>query len=128
MLLGELVHCDMYSAQRGPHLFFVEVKEVVVFQMYHRSVGLIWNEKVFKEGQVGTQTVVLPNIQSQLSAWTCEQDPERDYMGDFYFFRRTIDKWPGKDAELVWVPVPIAVHRMSWVQSEIVGEWKPIQK
>ena len=102
--------------------------KILVFQMHHRSIGLIWNEKVFKEGQVGTQTVVVPNIQAQLAEWTCEQNPDRDYVGDFYFFRRTIDKWPGRDAELVWVPVPIAVHCMSWVQSEVVGEWKPIQK
>jgi glycosyltransferase involved in cell wall biosynthesis len=102
--------------------------KVLIFQMYHRSVGVIWKEKVLREGEVGTQTVVLPNVQERLSQWTCEQIPERDYMGDYYFFRRTVDNWPGKDAGIVWVKFPVAVHHMSWVQSESAGEWEPVKQ
>jgi hypothetical protein len=93
--------------------------------MYHRSIGVVWKEKVFKEG-IGTQMVILPNMQERLSYWACEQIPERDYMGDFYFFKRTIENWPNKLADVVWVEIPIAVHHMFWVQQDSLGEWPPI--
>jgi glycosyltransferase involved in cell wall biosynthesis len=99
--------------------------KVLIFQLHHRSLGIVWKEKVFKEG-IGSQMVVLPNVQERLSKWTCERIPERDYMGDFYFFRRTVDNWPDRDASIVWVNFVIAFHHMYWVQQDSIGEWEPI--
>lgn len=100
--------------------------KITIFQLQHRSIGVVWKEKVFKEG-IGTQMVVLPNMQERLSEWTCEQVPERDYMGDFYFFKRTVENWPNKYDDIVWAEHVIAIHHMFWVQQDSIGEWEPIK-
>jgi hypothetical protein len=93
--------------------------------MRHRSLGVVWKVKKYEEG-IGTQNVILPNKPDLFSEWTCKQVPEHDYMGDFYFFKRTIENWPNKYDDIIWVEHVIATHHTPWVQQENIGNWEPL--
>lgn len=67
--------------------------------------GTIWKEKVIRLGNVGTQSIVVPNVRKWLGHWG-------DWVtGDYDFIRSTVDRWPGNDAGVVWVDRVVAELR-----------------
>lgn len=54
---------------------------------------------------VGGHCAVFPNLPERLGRWGDR------YQGDYDFLRSTVDLWPNKDEDVVWVDEVIAVAR-----------------
>jgi glycosyltransferase involved in cell wall biosynthesis len=75
-----------------------------IFKMIHRTLGVIWKEPAVRCGNVSSQMVLVPNIKDRLAVW-----PEK-YEGDYWFIRRTVDNWPGRDGAVCWQEAVVAIH------------------
>jgi predicted O-methyltransferase YrrM len=62
----------------------------------------IWQTRRVAHGNVGTQTLVLPNVRDRFGTW-----PNRR-GSDYEFIRQTVDLWPGKDNGVVWMEPIVA--------------------
>lgn len=58
---------------------------------------VVWNEREIRRGNVGTQMVVVPNVRKRLGTWGGWRG------GDYDFIRSTVDLYPKKDDDVVWV-------------------------
>jgi glycosyltransferase involved in cell wall biosynthesis len=74
---------------------------VHLFRLRYGSGEVIWREPILEEGQVSTQTVVVPNRSAKLGRWG-----ER-YQGDFDFIAQTCQRM----GEPVWHDAVIALCR-----------------
>jgi len=66
---------------------------------------VLWEEPVLAETRVGGHCLVVPNVPERFGQWT-----ER-YNGDWDFIRSTVDRWPNRDADVVWCDNLIAWTR-----------------
>jgi hypothetical protein len=64
--------------------------------------GVVWKDKEVRNGNVGTQGIVVPNVRGRIGVWG------NHYQGDYDFLRSTVDLYPNKDADVVWVDKIIA--------------------
>ena len=64
--------------------------------------GVVWVDHVLRSGNVGTQGIVVPNVPAMLGRWG------EHYCGDFEFARSTVDLYPNKDRDIVWVDKIVA--------------------
>ncbi len=64
--------------------------------------GVVWKDKEVRRGNVGTQGIVVPNVQGRVGLW-----PDH-YCSDYDFARNTVDLYPDKDAGVIWVERIIA--------------------
>lgn len=64
--------------------------------------GVVWKDKQIRSGNVGTQGIVVPNVPAMLGRWG------EHYCGDYDFARSTVDLYPNKDADVVWVDKIVA--------------------
>lgn len=68
----------------------------------HVKWGIVWQQKVLKYANVGTQMIVCPNTKHQLGTWGDKQG------SDWTFIRGTVDRWPGGEDGIVWIDRVIA--------------------
>lgn len=66
------------------------------------SWGVVWKDKAVRCGNVGTQGIVVPNNPNRLGHWPNER------TADYTFLRTTVDLYPNRDADVVWIDRIIA--------------------
>jgi hypothetical protein len=64
--------------------------------------GVVWKDREIRRGNVGTQGIVVPNVQARLGSWG------NSYEGDYDFARTTVDLYPNRDKDVVWVDRVVA--------------------
>jgi hypothetical protein len=64
--------------------------------------GVVWKDKEIRSGNVGTQGIVVPNVPERLGRWG------NSYEGDYDFVRTTVDLYPNRDKDVVWVDKIVA--------------------
>ena len=64
--------------------------------------GVVWKDREIRSGNVGTQGIVVPNVPARLGLWG------NSYQGDYDFVRTTVDLYPNRDADVVWVDRVVA--------------------
>lgn len=72
----------------------------------------LWAEPVLAMNRIGGHCLVLPNMPGRRGRFT-----ER-YQGDWDYIRESIDRWPNKDADIVWCPNLIAWTRPTPEETE----------
>jgi len=68
--------------------------------MRHRSIGVIWTDKVIRIGNVGTQMIIVPNVREFMVRW-----PD-NYVTDFHFISGVV----AKGMAVCWWDRLIAIH------------------
>jgi hypothetical protein len=76
----------------------VRPRSIHMFRMIDLNGALIWGTPEFKQGNVGTPMIVVPNLPERLGRWGTR------YEGDFDFMESTRKL---SDEPVIWVPIPI---------------------
>ena len=75
----------------------------VLFRMQHYALGVLWRDKSFICGNVGTPMYLVPNARGKLGRWEVEEAGTR--VGDWNFIRDTVRML---DQAIIWRPEIVA--------------------
>lgn len=56
----------------------------------------VWTRRKIEFSNVGTQGILLPNRKQYFGTWPGHPG------SDYHFLRETVDRWPGKELEVIW--------------------------
>jgi hypothetical protein len=93
-----------FDAVRGLAASLSEPRPMM-FRFVTRFRTLLWATPEVRYEWISGHNLVLPNIKERLGTWTPR------YQGDFDWIRSSLDKWPNKDADIVWDERVIAFAR-----------------
>ncbi len=85
----------------------LEVPRPLLFRFRSYFGPVYWDRPRAVEHHIGGHCAVFPNIPERLGRYTCR------YQGDYDFIRSTLDLWPGRDEDAVFVDSIIALARPS---------------
>jgi hypothetical protein len=77
----------------------------VMFRFISWFRQVVWGTPEIALHQIGGHNLCTPNLPGRVGRWG-----ER-YQGDYDFIRSTVDRWPGKDADVVWKPQVLTLAR-----------------
>lgn len=97
------------AISKGRNAAFYNPDRPVIFRMKslakRHPFDNLWQGQILNIGNVSTQMFLIPNVKEKLGRWPSQA------ASDYEFIRSTVDKYPNKDRDIVWVNDIIAEVR-----------------
>jgi glycosyltransferase involved in cell wall biosynthesis len=71
-------------------------QHIHIYKMIRWDGVVTWSEKKLYYGNIGTPMFIVPNIPDRLGRWSSNGGH------DYQFLRDTVEKWPDREARVVW--------------------------
>jgi glycosyltransferase involved in cell wall biosynthesis len=98
---------DEYVEGVFPHVRKViqeNLGKPIIAKMRHRTVGVIWINKIIQVGNIGTQMLIVPNVKERLAQW-----PD-NYIAEVAFIEGVVEKCTKNGIPIFWWDHLIAIH------------------